>query len=212
MPILLTFGDSNTHGTPPILNRGEYRRFDQKTRWPKIAQAALGDDWELAEEGLPGRTAQFDDPVMGAIMNGRPALRMALQSHGPIDVMTIMLGTNDVKTRFATTPEQVVAGIAGLLDVAMSLEYQERHGGFRILLICPPPVVETGPIRVEFWGGAARSQALAPLYADLARSRGIGFMDAGQVISVSPIDGVHFDETAHAALGRAVAEKVRTMV
>ena len=58
----------------------------------------------MVEEGLPGRTAQYDDPVMGAIMNGRPALRMALQSHGPIDVMTLMLGTNDVKTRFASTP------------------------------------------------------------------------------------------------------------
>jgi lysophospholipase L1-like esterase len=172
----------------------------------------LGAGWELAEEGLPGRTAQYDDPVMGDIMNGRPALRMALQSHGPIDVMTLMLGTNDVKTRFATQPEQVVAGIAGLLDVAMSLEYQARHGGFRILLICPPPVVETGPIKTEFWGGAARSQALAPLYANLARSRGVGFLDAGQVIAVSPIDGVHFDEAAHAKLGRAVADAISALM
>jgi lysophospholipase L1-like esterase len=105
-----------------------------------------------------------------------------------------------------------VAGIAGLLDVAMSLEYQARHGGFRILLICPPPVVETGPIKTEFWGGAARSQALAPLYANLARSRGVGFLDAGQVIAVSPIDGVHFDEAAHAKLGRAVADAISALM
>lgn len=212
MPVLLTFGDSNTHGTPPIIDRAEYRRFGAGVRWPTVTHAALGAGWELVEEGLPGRTAQYDDPVMGDIMNGRPALRMALQSHGPIDVMTLMLGTNDVKTRFATQPEQVVAGIAGLLDVAMSLEYQARHGGFRILLICPPPVVETGPIKTEFWGGAARSQALAPLYATLARSRGVGFLDAGQVIAVSPIDGVHFDEAAHAKLGRAVADAISALM
>ena len=212
MPVLLTFGDSNTHGTPPIIDRAEYRRFGAGVRWPTVTHAALGAGWELAEEGLPGRTAQYDDPVMGDIMNGRPALRMALQSPGPIDVMTLMLGTNDVKTRFATQPEQVVAGIAGLLDVAMSLEYQARHGGFRILLICPPPVVETGPIKTEFWGGAARSQALAPLYANLARSRGVGFLDAGQVIAVSPIDGVHFDEDAHAKLGRAVADAISALM
>lgn len=212
MPVLLTFGDSNTHGTPPIIDRAEYRRFGAGVRWPTVAHAALGAGWELAEEGLPGRTAQYNDPVMGDIMNGRPALRMALQSHGPIDVMTLMLGTNDVKTRFAAQPEQVVAGIAGLLDVAMSLEYQARHGGFRILLICPPPVVETGPIKTEFWGGAARSQALAPLYANLARSRGVGFLDAGQVIAVSPIDGVHFDEAAHAKLGRAVADAISALM
>ena len=212
MPILMTFGDSNTHGTPPILDRGEYRRFGKGVRWPTVTHAALGPDWELVEEGLPGRTAQYDDPVMGDIMNGRPALRMALQSHGPIDVMTLMLGTNDVKTRFASDPAQVVAGVAGLLDVAMSLDYQQRHGGFRILLICPPPVVETGTIKTEFWCGAARSQALAPLYADLARSRGVGFLDAGSVIEVSPIDGVHFDEAAHARLGAAVADAVTSLI
>lgn len=212
MPTLLTFGDSNTHGTPPIVERGEYRRFGRGVRWPTVTHAALGADWELVEEGLPGRTAQYDDPVMGDIMNGRPALRMALQSHGPIDVMTLMLGTNDVKTRFATEPAQVVAGIAGLLDVAQSLEYQTRHGGFRILLICPPPVVEAGPIATEFWGGAERSRALAPLYADLAQSRGAGFLDAGKVIKVSPIDGVHFDEAAHAKLGAAVAQAVTALL
>lgn len=212
MPVLMTFGDSNTHGTPPIIDRAEYRRFPKGVRWPTVTHAALGTGWDLVEEGLPGRTAQFDDPVMGDHMNARPALRMALQSHGPIDVMTLMLGTNDVKTRFATTPEQVAAGVAGLLDVALSLEYQTRHGGFRILLICPPPVVETGPIRTEFWGGAARSQALAPLYRSLAASRDLGFLDAGEVISVSPVDGVHFDEAAHAALGVAVAEAVAKLI
>jgi lysophospholipase L1-like esterase len=209
MPILLTFGDSNTHGTPPIVNRAEYHRFGSGVRWPTVAAADLG--WELAEEGLPGRTAQFDDPVMGAIMNGQAGLRMALQSHGPIDVMTLMLGTNDVKTRFASTPDMVVAGIAGLLDVALSLETQTRHGGFKVLLICPPPVVEVGPIRHEFWGGAARSQALPPLYAALAASREIGFLDAGRVIAVSPLDGVHFDEVAHMALGHAVAKAVNAL-
>lgn len=212
MPVLLTYGDSNTHGTPPIVDRREYARFGPGVRWPTVAQAELGAGWELAEEGLPGRTAQYDDPVMGAHMNGRVGLRIALQTHGPIDVMTLMLGTNDVKTRFAARPEDVVAGVAGLLDVAQSLEYQDRHGGFKILLICPPPVVEVGPIATEFWGGAARSQALPPLYEALARSRGVGFLDAGKVISVSLVDGVHYDEAAHAALGKAVASAIRTLM
>lgn len=208
MPCLLTFGDSNTHGSPPILVRGEYRRHGPDVRWPKICQKALGPEWELAEEGLPGRTAQYEDPVMGAHMNGRDGLKIALQSHGPIDVMTLMLGTNDVKTRFAATPEAVVSGIAGLLDVAQSLDMQARHGGFKILLICPPPVEEVGPIAFEFFGAAARSRALAPLYSELAAARGVGFMDAGQVIRVSAEDGIHYDAAAHHTLGLAVAEAV----
>lgn len=211
MPVLLTFGDSNTHGTPPIVEREAYFRFSADIRWPQVCARALGPEWELAEEGLPGRTAQFPDLVMGAHMNGQDGLKIALQSHGPIDVLTVMLGTNDVKARFSATPEAVTAGIAGLVDYALSLEMQARHGGFKVLLICPPPVEEVGPIAGEFLGAAARSRGLAARYAALAAARGIGFLDAGKVISVSPQDGIHFEPAAHRTLGLAVAEAVRAL-
>lgn len=210
MTVLLAYGDSNTHGTPPIVSIGVYDRFDAATRWPTRAAADLG--WELVEEGLPGRTAQFDDPVMGSHMNGQAGLKMALCSHGPIDMLTIMLGTNDVKARFCATPEMVTGGIASLLDIAQGVDMQTRHGGFQILVICPAVVVEVGPIKAEFYGGALKSQGLAALYADLARARGVGFLDAGKVISVSPLDGVHFDAPSHAGLARAVAEALHGMV
>ena len=210
MTVLLTFGDSNTHGTPPIEQMGVYDRFDAATRWPARAAAALG--WELAEEGLPGRTAQFDDPIMGSHMNGQVGLKIALCSHGPIDLLTIMLGTNDVKARFCATPEMITGGIASLLDIAQGAEMQTRHGGFQILLICPPPVVEVGPIRAEFYGGAVKSQGLPAQYAALAQARGVGFMDAGQVIKVSLIDGVHYDAATHGVLAGAVVTALRGML
>lgn len=212
MPVLLTYGDSNTHGTPPIVNRAEYHRFVAATRWPTRAVRALGAGWALVEEGLPGRTAQFADPVMGAHMNGQDGLKIALQSHGPIDVMTLMLGTNDVKTRFGATPEAITGGIAGLLDIALGVEMQTRHGGFKVLLICPPPVREVGPIAAEFFGSAVKSAALPPLYASLAAARGIGFLDAGQHIAVSGVDGIHYEPEAHAVLADVVAEAVRALV
>ncbi|MGC5198594.1 GDSL-type esterase/lipase family protein, partial [Aphanothece microscopica] len=205
MPHLLAFGDSNTHGTPPIRVRGVYERFGADVRWPTRAAAALGPGWTLAEEGLPGRTAQWDDPVMGAHMNGQTGLKIALQSHGPLDVMTLMLGTNDVKMRFGATPDRIMGGIASLLDIALGLEMQARHPGLRVLVICPPPVRETGVLAGEFWGGAEKSRALAPLLAALAAARGQPFLDAGEVIATSPVDGVHFDPAAHAALAVAVA-------
>jgi lysophospholipase L1-like esterase len=210
MPTLLCFGDSNTHGTPPIEVRGEYRRFDAATRWPRVT-AGLLPGWEVVEEGLPGRTAQYPDPVMGSAMDGREGLRIALQSHGPLDLLVLMLGTNDVKARFAPTPERVTAGIAGLIDIAQSLEMQERHGGFGILLLCPPPVLEQGPIAGEFFGARSVSLRLPPLYAALAEARGCAFLDAGQVIEVSPLDGIHYDADAHRTLGEAVAAKVQSL-
>ncbi len=205
---LLCFGDSNTHGSPPIVTRGEaYHRFDADTRWPRLVASILP-DWEVTEEGLPGRTAQFPDPVAGAHMDGREGLKIALQSHGPIDALAIMLGTNDTKTRFGATPEKITAGIASLLDIAMGLEMQQRHGGFRILVICPPPVLEQGPIRSEFVGAREVSLKLPALYAVLAEARGVGFIDAGALIQVSPVDGIHLEPDAHRKLGKAVAETV----
>ena len=154
---LLVFGDSNSHGTPPIVTPGEYYRFDAAIRWPRVLARALGDDWCVVEEGLPGRTTQFDDPVMGAHMNGQTGLRIALESHGPLDLLVIMLGTNDAKTRFNPTPERIVAGLAGLVDIALSDAMQTRHDGFEVLVICPPPVEEVGPIAGEFIGGATET-------------------------------------------------------
>lgn len=210
MPVLMCFGDSNTYGAPPIVELGRALRFDTATRWPRVMAAQTGVD--LVEEGLPGRTTMFDDPIMGAHMNGQTGLKIALESHGPLDLLVIMLGTNDVKARFTALPAQVQGGMASLLDIAQHFMMQARHGGFEILVIAPPPVLEQGPIRNEFFGGAARSAPLAGLYAELAAKRGVHFMDAGAHIAVSPIDGVHFDAPAHIALGRAVAEKVRAIL
>lgn len=208
MPVVLTFGDSNTHGTPPIVDRLVYARFDAATRWPTRMRALLGPGWEVVEEGLPGRTAQFADPVMGAHMDGRDGLKIALQSHGPVDVLVLMLGTNDVKARFGASAQLVAGGIAALLDIALGAEMQGRHGGFGVVLICPPGVEEVGPIAEEFYGGAALSRQLPGLYGALAVRRGIGYLDAGGVIAVSAVDGIHYEAAAHAALAVAVAPLV----
>jgi lysophospholipase L1-like esterase len=204
---VLTFGDSNTHGSPPNVGDGAYARFGAGVRWPTVMQAQTG--CNLIEEGLPGRTAgALTDPVMGPHMNGHLGLRIALQSHGPIDVLIIMLGTNDLKMHFGLTAAGITGGVAGLLAIATSDEYQIRHGGFTVLLVCPPPVLEQGPIRDQFWGAAEKSQALPPLYAGLAQQWQVGFLDAGAHIAPSPVDGVHFEQEAHVTLGKAIAARV----
>ncbi len=210
MALVLCFGDSNTYGTPPIVDLGKSQRFDAQTRWPRLMAQQAG--VELVEEGLPGRTTMFDDPIMGAHMNGQTGLNIALESHGPIDLLVIMLGTNDVKARFTALPEQVQGGMSSLLDIAQHRIMQERHGGFQMLVIAPPPVLEQGPIKNEFFGGAERSKPIATLYADLARARDVHFLDAGAHIAVSSVDGVHFDAPAHGALAAAVAAKVKAIL
>lgn len=211
MPTLLTFGDSNTHGTCPIRFDGDRRRLPPTERWPGRATAILGSDWTLIEEGLPGRTTQHPDSEMGPHMDGRVGLFIALQSHGPIDVMTLMLGTNDLKLQFDITPEDIVAGADILLNIALSEELQDRHGGFDILLICPPPVLECGVLEEGFKGAQAKSNMLSSLYRDLAQRHDVDFLDAGQVIKSSEVDGIHFDADQHKLLGTAVSQSLQQM-
>ncbi len=212
MPTILTFGDSNTHGTPPLTVRGVYERIGSGTRWPTVMAKDLGPDWTLVEEGLPGRTTCFPDPVMGAHMDARPALRMALESHGPIDVLTIMLGTNDTKAMFGVTPEAICGGLASLISITEMPELQARHGGFRTLIICPPPVKIAGVLAGEFFGGDTKSRALPALYKALADHRNCGFLNAGDHIEVSALDGVHYEPASHVTLGHAVAKAVTALV
>ena len=211
MKTLLAFGDSNTWGALPVDHPTRRFRYGPNTRWTGIARAVLGPDWSLIEEGLPGRTTRFEDPVMGRHMDGSLGLPIALQSHGPIDVMTLMLGTNDFKTRFNVSAEEIAASVGGLVDFCLSGEMQDRHQGFKVLLICPPPIFEIGLLSDQFVGGAEKSQSLAKHISAIAADRGVGFLDAGAHIQSSQIDGIHFAEDAHQTLGRIIANSVQEL-
>ena len=54
---ILAFGDSNTFGTPPMLDRDSNNsRYEEDIRWPMVMQKYLDPYWQVIEEGLPGRT------------------------------------------------------------------------------------------------------------------------------------------------------------
>jgi lysophospholipase L1-like esterase len=211
MPVLLTFGDSNTHGTMPIADENVRGRYGSDVRWPCVAAAQLGDHWTLIEEGLPGRTTLHPDPDMGNHMEGSSGLRIALESHGPIDYMTLFLGVNDLKSQYNMTPKGVADDIGALMDIALSAEMQERHAGFEVLVICPPPILEQGPIADKFVGGRVKSLALPQHYAEVAQTRNLPVMYAGEYIESSPIDGIHFAPEMHLKLGAAVASALKSM-
>lgn len=203
MPTILCFGDSNTHGLAPIV---DFENQDPRyaRRWPVVMAEMLA--WDLVEEGLPGRTFQFPCPIMGPHMDGRIGLFMALESHGPIDAVTIMLGTNDQKAHFDASPAEIVAGASLLIDVCMSDEMQARHGGFEPILIAPPAPAERGLLADEFVGANTKAEQVTEGLRDLALARDVTFFNAGSVIETSQTDGIHFDEAAHEILGKAIAQ------
>jgi len=207
MPAVLLYGDSNTFGTPPMAALGEDRRLDARTRWPGILSAALGPEVEVIEEGHPGRTTVHDDPIEGAHRNGLTILPAIVESHRPIEMAVLMLGTNDHKQRFALTGFDIARGARRLVEV------MQASGHIRqILWICPPPPLERGCLAEMFAGAEARGKGVAAHMRSMAAECGVAFLDAGDLIAVDPLDGVHLNEAAHAALGHAVALRLRAML
>lgn len=205
---LLLLGDSNTHGTLPMADLSDTGRFPREDRWPGRLQALLS-DWEVIAEGHPGRTTLHDDPVEGPHRNGLRVLPALLETHRPVDVVLVMLGTNDLKQRFG-----VNAG-----DIALALERLVREirasaagpGGRApgILMVAPPPIEETGCLAEIFAGGAEKSRRLAARIKAMADRNGLPFLDAGDLVRVSPLDGIHYGPEANPVLAQAFAEAIR---
>lgn len=208
MKTLLCFGDSNTHGTCPMDHIDDVRRFDADVRWPGVAARALGADWHVIEEGHPGRTTVHPDPIEGADKCGRPALTVALASHRPIDRVVIMLGTNDLKARFGVTALDIALSVELLVADVLASDCGPDRSAPEALLVAPPPISEDSWLGEMFRGGAATSQGLAARYREAAGRQGCGFFDAGSVVESTPVDGIHLEAEAHAALGRAIAAAV----
>ncbi|HTR11532.1 MAG TPA: SGNH/GDSL hydrolase family protein [Paraburkholderia sp.] len=206
---LLCYGDSNTHGTKPITVPGVLERFGPSDRWPGVLREVLGPAWTIIEEGLPARTTVHDDPIAGRHKNGLAYLRPCLESQLPVDVVVLMLGTNDLKARFSVTPADIANSVDVLLETLVACRAGPGGATPHVLLMSPVPIEEVGFLGEMFTGGAARSRLLAPLYERVAVKYGSAFLDAGEVATVSPTDGIHLEAAQHHRLGKAVAKIVR---
>ena len=213
MKTLLCYGDSNTHGSLPSGIPIVRRRLGPNERWPGIVRQRLGDAWFVVEEGLGGRTTVLDDPIAGVHKNGLRGLPIALETHKPIDLVVLMLGTNDLKVRFGMTAADIAQANATLVAIVRA-SVENGPGGAaapNVLLVAPPKVVEVGQ-QVEIRAGAAaKSARFGELFADVAKTYGLPFLDAATVIEPSSIDGVHFEAPAHAKLGNAIADKILSL-
>jgi lysophospholipase L1-like esterase len=203
---IVCFGDSNTHGADPAGGP----RLAADVRWTGVLATKLGTDYRVIEEGLSGRTTVWQSPL-APYHDGSAYLMPCLLSHAPIDLVTIMLGTNDLKRAYRVGAPEIATAAGVLVGQARRSLTGVDGAPPRVLLMAPVPL---GPAteRMEIWGfGEAvdESRRLAPMYRVVAEESGVAFFDAGSVASVSTDDGVHLDAAAHAALGGALATAVR---
>lgn len=204
---VLVFGDSNTHGTPPMAHFGPHPRISADRRWPGVFATTLGDGWHVVEEGHPGRTTVHPDKYDGAHKNGAAILPALLESHCPLDAVVIMLGTNDLKSIFCAGPLDVALSLEALVRIIRQTECGIEGTAPKILLISPPAVQEIGTFAEMFRGAEEKCRRLATEIEAAAERVDAAFFDAARVIETDPLDGVHFSEAAHGSLGRAVAAK-----
>ena len=201
---VLLYGDSNTFGTMPMAGLEDDGIYPKQVRWGGHLAAGLGGGWDVVVEGLPGRTSVFDDPVEGEFRNGLRILPAILMSHRPIDVLVIALGTNDQKLRFGLGAQDVALGIKRLVEAAMVTGEVNR-----VLVVAPPPLAPAGDFVEMFAGAENRMAGLADGIARFAGEAGAAFFDAGRVIAVDPVDGIHWSAAAHRDLGVALTDVIR---
>lgn len=206
---VLCFGDSNTHGTCAMRTSTDRRRHERTVRWPSVMADALGPSFDVIAEGHPGRTAVFDDPVEGTHKNGLRALHVILESHRPIDLVILMLGTNDLKARFSVSAHEIALGLQRLVIEIRRSDSGRDNARPDVLLAAPVPVMETGVFVDMFAGASEKSEALPEMLKQVAERQSVSFMEVGRVASVDPVDGIHLDATAHAAIGAAMTAFVR---
>ena len=214
---IVCFGDSNTHGycaDPRDCADGGIR-FNESERWTRRLQSALGEDYLVIEEGLSGRTTCFDDPIHEGL-NGLDYIYPCLKSHEDVDLLVIMLGTNDTKDRFYASAACIGIGMARLVKKAQACEC---WGGKKpnILVIAPPHIGEgmlasevattMGSLCVE------KSRELAHCYKMRCELIGCHFLDAQELgCEFNTVDYMHLTRRGHETLAGKLAERIPALI
>ena len=214
---IVCLGDSNTHGycADPADCADGGIRFNENERWTKRLQTLLGEDYLVVEEGLSGRTTCFDDPIHEGL-SALQYITPCLKSHEFVDLLVIMLGTNDVKGRFSASAACVAIGMGRLVKKAMATECWGPNKP-NILVIAPPHIGD-GMLQSEVGvtmgpGCAEKSRELAKYYKQQCDLIGCHFLDAQELgCEFNQIDCMHLTSKGHATLAKALSDLIPTLI
>jgi len=201
---IICYGDSNTWGYVPVTGK----RYKRENRWTGVLGKELGRNYTIIEQGLNGRTTVRDEPGK-FLRNGGKVLPRCLTSFKPLDLVIILLGTNDLKPQFAMSANDIARGAGQLVDIVSQSTAGRDSFPPRVLLLAPPPVGQLSNFADKFKGAEEKSNKLGAYYKLIAEKKGCLFMDSSNVIKSSDLDGIHFEKNQHAALGRSLAAFIR---
>lgn len=203
MKRILCFGDSNTYGYIP----NGIGRYGENIRWTGRLQKKLSSEAIVIEEGLCGRTTVFDDALRKG-RRGIEILPILLESHNPLDVVIVMLGTNDCKKVYGASANVIGRGIEQMIQQIKTALPQTK-----ILLVSPIWLGENvwkTEYDPEFSIESVEiSKGLRSVYKEIAKQYNCSFLVASEVAYPSEADQEHLDENGHKELANAIYEIVK---
>lgn len=206
MTTVMCFGDSITWGQDPVTRA----RHAYEVRWPGALQRAMA-GVRVIEEALCDRTTIWDDPYVEG-RNGKAMLGPLLESHAPVDVLVIMLGTNDLQRHFHRSAAEVAIGVGTLVELAQRSRCGPAGGAPKLLVIAPHRFGGMAPMeQLYFSGKEADATALGACLRIVAECYGCGYLDASDVVTAG-VDGIHLDADNHGKLAAAVQAKLAGML
>jgi len=211
---ILAFGDSNTWGQVPGSDNA--LRYPSNIRWTGVLQSLLGENYEVIEEGLNGRTTNINSPDKSG-KNGKEYLLPCLESQMPIDIIILALGTNDLKIKYNRTPEEIVKGSEECLEICELESKDDNNNPSKIVMVSPEIIEEMkrerfGKTEVDFEGAKDKSIKLAPLLKELAIKHNAIFIDTTKELLVSKIDGIHLEHDEHRKLAELIFKVIKQII
>ncbi len=207
MKTIVCFGDSNTWGYNPVTQE----RYEYEVRWTTVLQRELGDEFLVIPEGLNGRTTVWEDPIE-LHKNGAAYLPPCLESHKPVDLIVIMLGTNDLKQRFSLPAGDIAKGVGVLVDIVKRSNFGPEGVDPGVLVLIPPEVRRLTDFAEMFANSREKSLRFPAAFGAMAEEKGVPCLEIDREVRFSAADGIHFETDQLGKLGVLVAEEVRRLV
>lgn len=167
---------------------------------------------EIIEDSLNGRTVDSVDPTFPErrILSN---LRVVLMTHKPVDMVTLMLGTNECKKIFLATAEYVGEGIEECIKIILDKNMWDRFPVPKLLVVSPVTIRSELKINGDVFGGfndksVDESEKLAGVLYEICEKYRVKFMDAAEYAEASLIDNIHMDEENHVKLGKTLADRM----
>ena len=186
MKKIICYGDSNTYGFDARLF-SETDRLPEQMRWTGILGAS--GEYQIINAGVNGREIPYGP-------YGTVEFHRLLRQQAPFDLVTVMLGTNDLGTVSGGIAE-IAARMEDFLSEA--LKDPELHGHPEKLLLIAPTMTQMAFLGPEEEHLDRISEGFAGTYQKLAERFGLHYADAGSWGISLCVDGLHFSPEGHAA-------------